>query len=166
VAGLISDGVIVVKPDMSMLKTQAGYMVLVGLAACIASWSMFTLTSIFAERIVFKVRIDYFRKCLEKDAAFYDENLPTSMASRISKECEAIKTGIGQKSAQIVMAVASFIIGMALAFYWGWMMACLLLVSVPVFMAMGVLMGTIMESGLVAQMKAYALSAGYAEQAL
>jgi ABC-type multidrug transport system fused ATPase/permease subunit len=78
------------------------------------------------------------------------------MASRLSKECEAIKSGIGQKVAQVVMAISAFFVGMTLAFIWGWMMAALLMVSVPFFIFLGMILGMIMESGLVAQMKAYA----------
>ena len=37
----------------------------------------------------------YFEKCLEKDAPFYDQNSPTEMASKISKECSAINRGLG-----------------------------------------------------------------------
>jgi hypothetical protein len=51
---------------------------------------MTSLFSIFAENIAYKIRIDYFRSCLAKDAAFYDDNNPTEMASKISKEVSAI----------------------------------------------------------------------------
>ena len=56
----------------------------------VAAGGMIVLLQVFAETIGLKTRIAYFKACLEKDAAFYDVNLPTSMASRISKESAAI----------------------------------------------------------------------------
>jgi hypothetical protein len=48
------------------------------------------MLAVFAENIAFKIRIEYFKSCLEKDAAFYDDNNPTEMSSKISKEVSAI----------------------------------------------------------------------------
>jgi hypothetical protein len=46
--------------------------------------------ALFAERVAFKVKMDYFMKCIEKDALYYDLNNPTEMAARIAKESSAI----------------------------------------------------------------------------
>ena len=46
--------------------------------------------ALFAERVAFKVKLDYFMKCIEKDAQYYDLNNPTEMAARIAKETAAI----------------------------------------------------------------------------
>ena len=46
--------------------------------------------ALFAERVAFKIKLQYFLKCIEKDAEYYDMNNPTEMASRISKETAAI----------------------------------------------------------------------------
>lgn len=74
----------------SGLQSQALYMVYIGIAVFICSSTMTSLFSIFAENIAYKIRIDYFKSCLAKDAAFYDDNNPTEMASKISKEVSAI----------------------------------------------------------------------------
>lgn len=86
----IAAGIIVIKPDMSSVKDQALFMVYVGVFAFLMASSMNVFTALFSENIAFKTKIRYFTTCLEKDAAFYDENVPTTMASRISKECSAI----------------------------------------------------------------------------
>ena len=46
--------------------------------------------NVTASRIAHRIRIEYFRKCLEKDAAFYDLNNPMEMAAKISKEVTVI----------------------------------------------------------------------------
>jgi hypothetical protein len=65
-------------------------MVLIGIGVYIFSCCMTILLAVFAENIAFKIRIEYFKSCLEKDAAFYDDNNPTEMSSKISKEVSAI----------------------------------------------------------------------------
>jgi ATP-binding cassette, subfamily B (MDR/TAP), member 1 len=54
------------------LQTQAVYMVYIGLVVWISSWFQVTMLSLFSESISFKIKVEYFKKCLEKDAAYYD----------------------------------------------------------------------------------------------
>jgi hypothetical protein len=51
----------------------------------------------FAENLSFKTKVDYFRACLDKDGEYYDENSPTEMPAKITKETEAIRSGMGDK---------------------------------------------------------------------
>lgn len=54
------------------LQTQAVYMVYIGLGVWMFSWAQVSSLALFAESISFKIKMEYFRKCLEKDASFYD----------------------------------------------------------------------------------------------
>ena len=53
-------------------------------------------------RVASRLRIEYFRKSLEKDAAYYDLNNPTEVATQISKNIAAIKAGLGQKYGHVL----------------------------------------------------------------
>lgn len=64
------------------------------------------------------------------------------------------------------MSVSSFFLGYAFAFVWGWKFTLILLACFPVMMCSGIVMGMAVSGGIVEQLKAYAQSAGYAEQAL
>lgn len=88
------------------------------------------------------------------------------MSSKISKECSAIQRAIGEKFGNIIMSVSSFFLGYAFAFYWGVYFTLILLGCLPVMMASGLILGISVQGGIVEQLKAYAQSAGYAEQAL
>lgn len=72
------------------LKDTSLYMLYFSFFVWVASGIQVSFMALFAERIAFKVKNHYFEKCLEKDADWYDQNNPTEMASRISKECAAI----------------------------------------------------------------------------
>lgn len=100
------------------------------------------------------------------DSYFYENQNPTEMASKIAKEIAALKRGTGNKVGSALMAVTSFVFGIAFSFYWGWLMNVILLAFVPVIVFLGILMAAAMQSGLTESLKAYSQSAGYAEQAL
>ena len=132
----------------------------------VISWCNVTLWAIFAQRVSNRIRFVYFAKCLELDAAFYDENNPNEMSAKIAKEVSAINRGLGEKNGMIFMSVWCFIFGFGFAFYWGWLLTLILCAAFPFLMLVGMGMAASLQSGMVAQMRAYAQSAGYAEQAL
>ena len=88
------------------------------------------------------------------------------MASKINKEAAAVRRGCNEKNGVVMMTATIFILGFVAAFYFGWKYSLILLGGLPFIAGVGVLWGVSMESGTVGQMKAYAQSAGYAEQAL
>lgn len=120
----------------------------------------------FAEFLSRKIRIDYFRSCLAKDAAFFDENNPTELPSKISSETEKIKSGMGDKVDLAVKAIGTTFAGFIVAFIMEWRLTLLLIVFSPCFLIIGLFIRSIMVGGLTEVSKAYAQSAGYAEQAL
>lgn len=141
-------------------------MLLMSVFVLIVSWFQITNMALFAERVGYKAKVAYFRACLQKDGDFYDANPPTEMASRISKEVSAIQRAIGEKFGNIIMSVASFFLGYAFSFWWGWILSLILLGGLPIMICVGVALGVAVSGGVVEQLKAYAQSAGYAEQAL
>lgn len=141
-------------------------MIMIGFGVYLVSWFQVSMFAVFSESISFKTRVNYFQACLEKDADFYDRNNPTEMASKISKEISAIQRGTGEKVGSIIQAVAGFILGFVFAFYWGWLLSLILVGALPFMLLVGIAMAASLTVGGSDLMKAYAQSAGYAEQAL
>ena len=112
--------------------------------------------ALFSESISFKTRINYFQACLEKDADFYDLHNPTEMASKISKEVSAIQRGTGEKVGSIVQAVSGLILGFVFAFYWGWLLAVILLGTLPFMIMTGLGMAAAQSVGGADLLKSYA----------
>lgn len=112
------------------------------------------------------MKVAYFDQALRKDADFYDTQNPNEMASKIAKEVSAVQRGTGEKIGNIMMSASSFILGYIAAFTFGWKLTLILLAGLPAVMLSGVAMGASFETGAIETMKAYAQSAGYAEQAL
>lgn len=88
------------------------------------------------------------------------------MASKINKEASACQRGTGEKIGTVAMSLSCFFLGFFVAFYFGWKLSLILLGALPFIAAAGIGWGVAMQSGTLEQMKAYAQSAGYAEQAL
>ena len=123
---------------------------------------MFSMNQ-FAENVVFRVKLDYFKKCLEKDADYFDKNNPLELTVKINKETAAMQRGMGNKVAAVLMACFSLIFGFGFAFWWGWLYTLILLASFPALALAGVAMSMAMESGTSEEHRAYSQSSGYAE---
>jgi len=107
------------------------------------------MMALYAERVAVNTKIAYFKAALEKDADFYDKNVPTVMGSRIAKEVSGIQRGIGEKFGNIFMAVASFLLSYIFAFSYGWKLTLILLGGVPVILFTGAFMGLAAQGGIV-----------------
>jgi len=88
------------------------------------------------------------------------------MSSKIGGECKAIERAIGEKFGLILTSIASVCFGFGYAFLWGWKLTLILIGFIPFIVIVGAWMGSLLKSGVSRNLKAYAQSAGYAEQAL
>ena len=91
------------------------------------------------------MKIEYFKAALAKDAAYYDEQNPNEMASKINKEAAAVRRGCNEKNGVVMMTATIFILGFVAAFYFGWKYSLILLGGLPFIAGVGVLWGASME---------------------
>jgi ATP-binding cassette subfamily B (MDR/TAP) protein 1 len=128
----------------------------IAVGAFVSSACYIGAMSVFSENVSYNMKIEYFRKALTMDAAFYDEQNPNEMASKINKEAGAIQRGTSEKIGTIAMSLFGFFLGFVVAFYFGWTLSLILLGGLPFVACSGVGWGIAMETGMVEQMKAYA----------
>jgi len=152
--------------QMDNLTSSAVWMTVIGVIAALFSATFIALFSLFAVSATHKIQIQYFRAALKKDATYYDLHNTNQMSAKIAKECSAICRGSGDKTGLIIYALSTFVTGFAAAFFLGWWMSVLLLAMVPILAITGAGFGLILGDTMKEQMRAYAQSAGYAEQAL
>ena len=120
-----------------------------------AAWIYMFSFNQFAENVAFRIRQEYFKSCLQKDATYFDNHNPLELVAKINKETHSIQLGIGTKTGQIYMGCFSLIFGFGFAFYWGWTYTLILLAAFPVLASTGAIMGYALESGFADGMKAY-----------
>lgn len=111
---------------------------------------------IMAERIAKKTRVAYLRSILNQEVGWFESSINiTELSSRLSKECLAIQTALGEKMGQFQLTMGTSFAGFFFAFFRGWMMSLILLGAFPVmFIMIGVLMKA-MKSGFSENLKAY-----------
>jgi ABC-type multidrug transport system fused ATPase/permease subunit len=102
----------------------------------------------FADSISHKIRMNYFKAVLEKDATWFDANNPNEIASKISTEVDVIQAGIGEKIGELCHAVMTFFIGYIIAFLIGWEYALILLGAIPMMLLSGIIMGKSAKMGM------------------
>jgi len=141
-------------------------MTLVGTVTAVGMFFKYTLFSIFAENIAYKLKLKYFRAALEKDSAYYDLQNQNEMASKISKECSAVSRGIGEKVSHVIGGVLAMFIGFFVAFFFCYQFTLLLFAFMPFLMTTTMIMSLAFKRSAMEGMKHYAQSAGYAEQAI
>lgn len=124
------------------LGEQAEYMVYMGLFAGTCSSLFIYSLSLFAVNISHKMRIDYFRKSLEKDASYYDEHNPNEVSANIARQIQSIQKGSGDKIGLVVYGVMGFFFGLGVAFYFGWLLSTILLAALPVMGGVGGVFGS------------------------
>lgn len=109
-----------------------------------------------AERIAKKTRVAYLRSILNQEVGWFESSINiTELSSRLSKECLAIQTALGEKMGQFQLTMGTSFAGFFFAFFRGWMMSLILLGAFPVmFIMIGVLMKA-MKSGFSENLKAY-----------
>jgi len=103
---------------------------------------------------------------LRQEPAWFESFDVLELPSRISKECNAIQNGTGEKFALIYQSIAMSLAGFGVAFFIGWKFALVCLAIFPVFTIGLVIMRILMKSGSDSQIKAFNKAGAYAEQAL
>ena len=131
------------------MKENTVMMLYVAIAAFVSSAFYISGFSVFSESIQFKLKIEYLKACLMKDAAFYDVQNPNEMASKINKEASAVRRGCSEKIGNVNMSTWMFILGFVAAFYFGWLYSLILLGGLPFIACVGILFGMSMETGQV-----------------
>ena len=75
-------------------------MMVVGVVAAIFRTIQNAGLEIFAYNVSHKIRMAYFKAVLEKDSAWFDQNNPNELGTKILKESTLIYMGIGSRVGQ------------------------------------------------------------------
>ena len=84
--------------------------------------------------IAAKLKTKYLKAVLNQESAWYDQANFLEMSSRIDKEVDTIKAGIGQKYGQVLYSIFMTLSGFAVGFYKGWSLAFAMLAIAPIML--------------------------------
>lgn len=129
---LIDDiGGMATSKEENPMVTNSLYMVYVAVGVLFTAFFYISSLAVFSESISRNMKIEYFQAALAKDAAFYDEQNPNEMASKINKEAGALQKGTCEKIGSINYSVSGFILSYIVSFYWGWKFSLILTGALP-----------------------------------
>ncbi|TIA91996.1 hypothetical protein E3P99_00799 [Wallemia hederae] len=113
------------------------YLVAIGAAMFIGSYSYTVIYTYTSERIARRIREMYLRSVLRQDIAFFDEIGAGEIATRIESDCHLLHVGISDKVATASMYIATFITGFIIAFVRQAKLAGVMFIIVPCIAVLG-----------------------------
>ena len=97
---------------------------------------MFACWMITGERQGVACRKDYLKSLLRQEIGWFDTINQSELSTKFATDCFAFQGAIGEKMSSILMTIGMFLSGCIIALYYGWVMALVIMASLP-FIAIG-----------------------------
>lgn len=104
-----------------------------------AGWLMYACWSIAGQRQAIACRKAYLRSLLHQEMGWFDTVNQTELSSQFAADTYAYQGAIGEKFAIVIMTVATMVAGFVYAFATGWLLALVMLGTIPVIAISGYL---------------------------
>ena len=97
------------------------------------------------EKLTRRLRRISFYSIVGQDMTWFDspKNSPAVLVGSLATDCAMVQGAAGQSMGAMVQAIAAILVGFAIAFAFGWMLALVVLVFFPMIIATGVINGKI-----------------------
>merc|ERR1712224_290741 len=120
----------------------------------------------FADRQMMRLRGQCFAQVLEQEVAWFDENEPATLTTRLMSDTYDLREGVGEKLSMLVVGVCSAVGGFVVAFTKSWRLSLVLCTATPVLVGVVSVAMKRLEKFSAQQQEAYAAAGGIAESAL
>ncbi|XP_050239582.1 ABC transporter B family member 11-like isoform X2 [Quercus robur] len=132
-----------------------------------ASFFQMTCWMATGERQAARIRSLYLRTILRQDISFFDKEASTGeIIGRMSGDTVLIRDALGEKVGTFVQLVATFIGGFVVAFIKGWLLACVMLSTIPPLVISGAFMNIVIRKMASRGQAAYSVAATVVEQTI
>jgi ATP-binding cassette subfamily B (MDR/TAP) protein 1 len=108
------------------------YFLGIAVGAFIFTYAMNACWAIAGEKIARKIRDRYFRALLKQEIAYFDRHTSGAISSSINSDIVIVQAGISEKFGNLFSHLGLIIVGLVLAFYYGWKMSLILLGCAPI----------------------------------
>ncbi|XP_068333364.1 ABC transporter B family member 11-like [Pyrus communis] len=120
---------------------------------------------ITGERQAARIRGLYLKTILRQDVGFFDNEINTGeIIGRMSGDTVLIQEAMGEKVGSFIQLIATFIGGFIIAFVKGWLLTLVMLLSIPLLVFSGAMMGIVMSKLASRGQTAYSLASTVVEQ--
>ncbi|QCD80147.1 ATP-binding cassette [Vigna unguiculata] len=132
-----------------------------------ASLLQLTCWMITGERQAARIRGLYLQTILRQDVTFFDKETRTGeVVGRMSGDTVLIQEAMGEKVGQFLQFMATFVGGFVVAFIRGWLLAVVMLSSIPPLAFCGAMVGLVISKASSRGQEAYSKAASVVEQTI
>nr|CAD7256374.1 unnamed protein product [Timema shepardi] len=120
------------------LKSAALFWTLMFIVLAIVSglsmWLEVVCMASAAEKMVLRLRLEAFANILRQPVGWFDleTSSPGRLITRLARDAPLVKSAAGMRAGQVLGALVTLVAAMLIAFLYGWKLALLLMVAVPV----------------------------------
>ena len=126
-------------------KTTMLNFIYIGLGAFASGWGMFACWMIAGERQGIACRKAYLRSLLKQEIGWFDVINQSELATKFATDSFAFQGAIGEKVSTVIMTISMFVAGFIIAFIYGWLMALVILATLPVIAIGGIIYASAVE---------------------
>ena len=98
-------------PAIEEVSTVTLYFIYIGIGLWVFCYFYLAFFGVVSEYTGMIFRVKYLESVLKQDIAWFEDNNPLSLASKISKESLAIQNATGEKAANILFALSMMVAG-------------------------------------------------------
>ncbi|XP_063233075.1 ATP-dependent translocase ABCB1-like isoform X2 [Bacillus rossius redtenbacheri] len=132
-----------VQAFVDAVSTYAIGMSVIGVVMLACTYVSITTFNYAARKQVFRIRTLFLQSVLHQEVSWFDVNDTGDFASRMAEDISKLEDGIGEKVGMCEVYLTAFLGSLGLAFYRGWELTLICLISLPV---------TLLSVGIVARM--------------
>nr|CAD7393557.1 unnamed protein product [Timema cristinae] len=120
------------------LKSAALFWTLMFIVLAIVSglsmWLEVVCMASAAEKMVLRLRLEAFANILRQPVGWFDleTSSPGRLITRLARDAPLVKSAAGMRAGQVLGALVTLVAAMLIAFLYGWKLALLLMIAVPV----------------------------------
>ncbi|XP_064647521.1 ATP-dependent translocase ABCB1-like isoform X2 [Lineus longissimus] len=150
----------------SLISPFCVYFVYVGIGTLVMSYLSIAFWMWTAERQTKTIRRLFFHSILKQEISWFDTHQIGELNSRLADDLNTIHDGIGDKVAQFLQGITTFIAAFVLGFAKNWELALIMLSLVPFVGITAFVMTRLLQGFTQKELKAYAKAGAVAEEVL
>ncbi|KAM0984624.1 hypothetical protein EV2_012405 [Malus domestica] len=141
--------------------------VYLAIGAGVAAFLQVSCWMVTGERQAARIRSLYLKTILRQDVGFFDTETNTGeIVKRMSGDTVLIQEAMGEKVGTVIQLIATFIGGFVIAFVKGWLLALVMLSSIPPLVLAGAVVAILVSKLATRGQAAYSVAATVVEQTI
>lgn len=148
------------------IGSVAKWFVVLAVIAFITSLIQVRFQLIFAQRVSARLRSLFFRSLMSQDYTWYDTNNGGELTARVAGDVDLIQAGIGDKFTSAVQFMSQFLVGIIIAFSYGWKLTFVVLAVSPLLAIAGSVFGNLAAESTSDGLGAYGTAGAIANEVI